>query len=278
MTKQEIYEGKLNTLTEKLNSALINIELVNIKTGELETIDSISKIAYTVSGIDITATVNDKTYMLNKAFGKVFEPSEAYTKALTDFQADFDNLVSANNDWAAEIEAKHKEELAKKAEEKRLQQIEEKKNNAVNNLTSAATRVRMKADYYTAQYYKTLGFIAKHAKKISAAMPDYIEDWFVGVFGDVERRVVDSSKKSPAGWIEQWGLSLTIDLDTADIPKFLRDYMSKSKNKSQIANTAFVFDIMSTYGFKFGKSQDYETILNSIPETYQISFSEGYNE
>jgi len=130
----------------------------------------------------------------------------------------------------------------------------------------------------TDDFYVGLGYIAKHAKKISAAMPDYLEKWFVKEFGDVERRVVDQTKLTSGGYTMQWALSLKIDLDTNDnIPRSLIRYLSKErKDIKAIADTEFVFGLMKSTGLQFGKVQDLDAIMNNIPADKLDNFKLGF--
>lgn len=127
-------------------------------------------------------------------------------------------------------------------------------------------------------FYYNIGWCAKHITTISAAMPDFLESYFVGVFGDVKRRVVDSKKVGPAGYTSQWSLSMTAALDTVDnIPPTLTAYMSKGKNKV-LSKLSFVYMLCEEFGFKFGSEQDIEAIRKEIPEKHLAEFEAGYND
>ena len=60
------------------------------------------------------------------------------------------------------------------------------------------------------------------------------------------------------------------------IPAFLSQYLSKSGNA--IANTSFIWDIVTNYGFKFGKTQDLDQIRGNIPTEYLTYIENGYAE
>ena len=123
-------------------------------------------------------------------------------------------------------------------------------------------------------HYEILGWMAKHLTSIKAAMPDYMEKWFVGRFGDVERYVVNSKKKTSGGFAYQWGLGLKLTFDE-DVKGPL-EQRATSKNKKVIDNVAFVWDLIENYGFQFGKEQNISQIKAEIPEENLVDFEKGY--
>lgn len=183
----------------------------------------------------------------------------------------------------AEYEAEQKrieeEKQAKIKEEKLREKAEKKKKELLdytNTLNTLAARISTGDEFYTA-----LGWLAKHTKKINAVMPDYLEDWFVNVFGnDSERKAVDSKLRTSGGFQYQWSLALTIDLDTNEnIPAILTQYLSKSETKKgkRLSNTEFIYRIAKDFGFNFGKVQDVEEIKKYIPSNMLEDFNLGYN-
>jgi hypothetical protein len=60
------------------------------------------------------------------------------------------------------------------------------------------------------------------------------------------------------------------------IPAFLTQYLSKTG--TSIANTSFIWDLVTNYGFKFGKTQDLDQIRGTIPTEYLTYFENGYAE
>jgi hypothetical protein len=77
----------------------------------------------------------------------------------------------------------------------------------------------------------------------------------------------------------QWAISMTANIKKKSldkIPAFLTEHLSKSGNA--IADTAFIWDLVSNYGFKFGKTQDIDQIRATIPTNYITAFEEGYAE
>lgn len=121
--------------------------------------------------------------------------------------------------------------------------------------------------------YEVIGWMAKHATGVRAAMPDYMEKWFVGKFGDVDRYVVNSKKKTSGGFDYQWGLGLKITFDK-EVAGIL-EQRATSQNKKVIDNVAFVWDLIENYGFQFGKTQDIEKIRLEVPKQYVSDFEKG---
>lgn len=185
----------------------------------------------------------------------------------------------AAEERAAKLQAEEdaKKELKKELRMKKMIANRDKQKERLIARTDAMSKKAIK-QHSTNEYYYALGYIAKHAKKIHAAMPDYLEGWFVKEFGDVERRIVDSTKVGAAGWVSQWTLSMVIDLDTNEnIPASLVQYLSDSKKEiKSISNTQFVFDLMRDSGLKFGKKQDVDAIIDEIPNQFLESFKLGY--
>jgi len=123
-------------------------------------------------------------------------------------------------------------------------------------------------------HYEVLGWMAKHTTSIRAAMPDWMENQFVSMFGDVERYVVDSKKKTSGGFDYQWGLGLKISFDKEVAGPL--EKRATSKNKKVIDSLTFVWDLIDNYGFTFGKKQDLDKIIDEVPDQYLADFQRGY--
>ena len=122
-------------------------------------------------------------------------------------------------------------------------------------------------------YYECLGWLAKHTTSIKPSMPDYMEPWFVKRFGDVERNVVNSKKRTQGGHPMQWGLSFKMSFNAEVVGPL--EVRATSKNKKVIDNVAFVWDLVEHYGFQFGKVQDIEKIREEIPNEHISDFEKG---
>lgn len=143
--------------------------------------------------------------------------------------------------------------------------------------TLAKTERTMSA---TGEFYYSLGWIANNCGAFACSLPDYLLPYFQSQFGsDYEPHTVDSRKKTVNGYSMQWAISMTANIKKKSldkVPAFLNQYLSKSGNA--IANTSFIWDIVSNYGFQFGKTQDIDQIRATIPTEYIQYFENGYAE
>lgn len=167
-------------------------------------------------------------------------------------------------------EAAEKAEAEKKAEAKYQQQKEK----ALKDFDKLVARANVELSDID-EFYYALGYIAKHAGTVSAAMPDYLENAFKKHFGsDAPCRVVDSKKKGPAGYTSQWTWSLGISLKKHEtVPASLQSKLNPA-GKS-ITDTSFVWDLVENYGFQFGKKQDIDKIKQTVPKKFISSFEAG---
>lgn len=132
----------------------------------------------------------------------------------------------------------------------------------------------------TGEFYYTLGWLANNCGTFACALPDYLLPYFQSQFGvDYEPHVVDSRKRTVNGYAMQWTISMTASIKKKSldkIPAFLTQYLSKTR--TSIANTSFIWDLVTNYGFKFGKTQDLDQIRGAIPTEYLTYFENGYAE
>lgn len=129
-----------------------------------------------------------------------------------------------------------------------------------------------------AEFYYSLGWIAKHLSRVYAAIPDYLLPVFEQHFGEGNQPYVYGSDKRTAGGHRfQWTTGLRINLSTKNLtpaPDYLSQYLNSTYNA--IINTPFVWDLVDNYGFQFGKKQDLDKIKSYIPVSYLEYFDEGY--
>lgn len=171
-----------------------------------------------------------------------------------------------------EAEKARREELKKQIEaDKRYAKRVER---ALNKLSTLKPEKTEKLFETPTSQYEVIGWMAKHLTSVRAAMPDFMEKWFIGKFGDVERYVVDSKKRTANGNPMQWGLSLKLTFNTE--VKGPLEQRATSKNKKVIDNVAFVWDLIENYGFQFGKEQNIHQIKAEVPEQYLPDFEKGY--
>lgn len=169
-----------------------------------------------------------------------------------------------------EKENKKKADQLKKAEAN-YERLKAKSIQDFEELTKRAKQVVTETD----EFYYALGWLAANARTVSAVLPDYLESAFVKHFGDdAPHRVVDSKKRSPAGWQQQWSWAFKISLKNPEaIPAMLNQYVGTTGK--EITKTSFIWDLVSDYGFKFGKKQDTLDIMRCVPIEYVPMFNEG---
>lgn len=166
-----------------------------------------------------------------------------------------------------EAEEKKQEEKYQTSKAKMIKEFE----------TLAKTERTMSA---TGEFYYSLGWIANNCGTFACALPDYLLSYFQKQFGtDYEPHTVDSRKRTVNGYAMQWTISMTASIKKKSlnkIPAFLTQYLSKTG--TSIANTSFIWDLVTNYGFKFGKTQDLNQIRGNIPTEYLTYFENGYAE
>ena len=166
------------------------------------------------------------------------------------------------------------EQLAEIKRQKELAKFQAKKEKALAKLQKLKPENTKKLFATPMSHYEVVGWMAKHCRGIRAAMPDWMEQQFVSMFGDVERYVVDSKKKTSGGFAYQWGLGLKITFDQEIVGPL--EQRATSKNKKIIDNVAFIWDLVDNYGFKFGKTQDIDAIIEEVPPQYLQDFNRGF--
>lgn len=199
---------------------------------------------------------------------ELFEAWKAINNFHTELTKQYNKIKAAELDAARE--AKKQEAADKKASEK----YEHQRAKALKDFEALANQEKVVVTETDAFYY-SLGWLAKHANNVVAVLPDYLADAFKKYFGpEAPCRIVDSKHRGPAGWQSQWSWSFTISLKKPDlVPAFLSDKLNPSGKA--VSKTSFVWDLVDSYGFKFGKEQDIENIRAHIPSNYLSSFEAG---
>jgi hypothetical protein len=170
---------------------------------------------------------------------------------------------------AEALEAKKKAAEEQKAEEK----YQKQKAKALKDFANRAQTTAVVNP--TEEFYYSLGWLTKHAGTIAAVLPDYLADAFAKHFGpEAPCRIVDSKKRSPAGWQQQWSWSFTVSLKKPDvIPATIAQHLNTDGNK--VSDTSFVWDLVDNYGFQFGKTQDVDKIRSHVPASHLSFFEAG---
>ena len=166
-----------------------------------------------------------------------------------------------------------KKEAEEKKQEEKYQASKAKMIKEFENLAK-----REKIMNATEEFYYSLGWIANNCGAFACALPDYLLPYFQKQFGtDYEPRTVDSRKRTVNGHAMQWTISMTASIKKKSldkVPAFLTQYLSKTG--TSIANTTFIWDLVSDYGFQFGKAQDLDQIRSTIPAHCVTYFENGY--
>ncbi len=242
--------GKVLSMTgSTLDDFIVNIEF--------ESVTKKFSLKHIADGNRFTKFVDEKVYE------KWRELNDLHIKLNTTYNTTKYALTQA------QVELDKKAEAEKKAEAK----FEKQKENSIrafDNLVNQASTVQDNDDFYFA-----LGWLASHVGTISAALPDYLESAFLKHFGpDTPARIVDSSKKTSNGNSMQWTFGFKASLrNPENIPAILEQYLSSTKKS--VANTAFIWELVENYGFKFGKKQDQSEIKSKVPAQHLTSFENG---
>ena len=173
-----------------------------------------------------------------------------------------------------EARQKMEAELQAKVEAKKAAAYEKKKAKDIQDFE--AMLANKTPITVTDEFYYSLGWIARHAGTVSAALPDYLHKYFAREFGsEAPCRVVNSQHRGPAGYQSQWTKSFSVSLVKIDtIPAYLEQYLNPKR--TAISDSDFVKTLVQDYGLKFGKQQDIEAIRDIIPVEYISIFESGY--
>jgi hypothetical protein len=220
---------------------------------------------------DRECTLSLRTSLLRE----LIKPSDEVKEILTRY---LETTKTSYTIYEAEEKAEYQrqQEQERKAREEKLEKekFEKRKQAALQKLNSIKPEQTSRLFKTPTSQYEVLGWMAKHTKSIKASMPDYMENWFVKIFGqEADRYVVDSTKRTSGGHPMQWSLSCRINFDT-EVPSLLLNKVAA--NKKVIDSVAFVWDLIDNYGFTFGKTQSYEQIESEIPNQYLEDFRRGY--
>ena len=235
--------------------------------------DTLDKMSMEVAFADCTkklGVMQVLTYPLFNKFADISEIGDAWDHAF-DLHTDMTKQVNTfrNAERQKAFEAKKQAEADKKAEK----QYEATKAKAIQDfetLTKTAMQKNVTNDFYYA-----LGWLAKHAGTVTAALPDYLDPAFTKYFGaDAPHRVVDSKKKGPAGYTSQWTWSFSISLKKPElVPALVAEHLNPAGKA--VSDTSFVWDLVDNYGFQFGKKQDVDKIRSHVPADCLSSFEAG---
>lgn len=171
-----------------------------------------------------------------------------------------------------EAEQKQKEEERRKVREQLKQ---EKFNQRVSKQINEFKNFKIKKST-NSNYYTFIGWAAKHLVSIRASLPDYLDKYFVGRFGDVKREVVDNKKRTSGGFPMKFSLGMNIRFNE-DLPIEYRRFTTSTK-KNNISDVRLGIDLVENFGFELNNKPNIDKIIKEIPEVNLQDFKAGYLE
>ena len=159
--------------------------------------------------------------------------SDAYTQILKDEKLEKQRIAEEK---AKELE---KLKLKEKMEAKRQKQIERDIEN-FNKLKNTL----VKSNYeYADEEEKFL----KEYCSVRVAIPDYLENYFKGLFPDSHPYVVDTSILSSGGFQKQWSIGASLHISKKGREHLPNGYHSRINDKYIINDTSFVLGLVREY-------------------------------
>jgi hypothetical protein len=215
------------------------------------------------------------TLLMNKLI-EIEEPAKTIIK---DFVADCKILqAEVRAAESARLVARMEADRLAKEQAKQAAKAREIRDRTTKEFDREATRTRTQET--TNEFYYALGWLAKNVGTVSAKIPDYLLTAFQTHFGsEYIPTIVDTSKKTSGNNAMQWTFSMKASISkkaTSPIPSILQQYLSTSGEA--LTNTSFIWNLVASYGFRFGKTQDIEQIRSTIPTNYLADFENGYAE
>jgi hypothetical protein len=278
-TTKEVYletEAELvKLLGEYIDKAPVSCKLYGNGKVVAVTGNTLEDMIVDIAIVDDTTRRFSLLHIMNNTFVKFEDDSEINEIWNSAFEV-HTNLTNAYRACEAKarqlaIEEAKKIETEKKAEEK----YQKQKEKAVRDFDELLNQARSLSA--VDEFYFAIGWLTKHISKVSVAIPDYLQSAFEQHFGtDAEPYVVDSKKRTSGGFAFQWGIGMTARLKSKDlgpIPTILTPYLNPAGKA--LSNTSFIWDLIETYGFKFGKKQDSDLIRSKVPAKYIPSFEAG---
>lgn len=273
------------TFTQKATEILLNQKVAHSKFGSglITEIDHVLEMSNptSVECLSIAAKIqfesNIKIFAINEMTLHLFTFDQEVEKQLTQFLNESQKILVKATSEAIRQERKEEAERKEKLKKEKLEElIQRKQKQELENIKDfKITHIENDPD---ANLFYTIGWLAKYTTRITASLPDYLENWFTSRYeiDDEDLKVIDSSERTPSGYSEKWGISMSLRFKpkTDNIPSLVDEV--KAKKSNVVNNVDFVGDLIETYNFKFGKEQDLEEIKKSVPEEYLPAFEEGY--
>lgn len=278
MTRETYLEAE-STIIKAISDYIIDAEVTNVKYGNGKVITlKGSTLENIILDIDFAGEIKQFSLihiMNNKSvkFVDTTEINDIWNSAFTLHNT----LTSTYKTYGQALrqqqyEAKKQAEADKKAEAK-YQKLREAAIKNFDQLVAEANSTLSDVD----EFYYALGWLANHVGVMTAILPDYLNNAFERYFGtETPKTLVDSRAKTSGGYAKQWSWEFrcTIKkLKETVVPACIQNITTDFSKG--IHNTSFLWDLVSNYGFQFGKKQDVNKIKETIPVQFIPSFEAG---
>lgn len=236
------YQIDLDKLNEDVSKELVGTEVTGrFGTGTITEVHaSHSNFGYGFVA-DVQFGTEKKQLQLNLALKsgtiKMSDTKRDILQGFTDMYKDIEEAIA--------LDRKLKQEEAQKKREE-----EEAERKYREKIKASLEKVEASIHTEVTTTDEDLLWLKNNSCAIKAALPDYMESWFVHTFGDVKRRVVDSKKKTSGGFAYQWSLGLSMKVKHPEAaPVGLQKYIS---DQGTIRNTPFLSTLYFDHGFTIG--------------------------
>lgn len=228
--------------------------------------------------VTIAFPERDVRFLVSAFFeGFLTASDDEISEVITQYAEVYKNLVE-RHDALRKAESDAARAAAKKAEadkkaEASYQKQKEQAVKSFDRMVQEAGTTKSDVD----EFYYALGWLASHTGALTAILPDYLGSAFEKHFGaDAPKRLIDARAKTSGGYAKQWSWEFRCNINKLKetvVPACLQSVTTDFTKG--IHNTAFLWDLVSNYGFQFGKKQDVNKIRETVPAQYISSFEAG---
>ena len=276
ITKENYLEKKEEVIKD-LNNLLVGTKITRCSNNEEGIILNveIGDWLKVETSLQATSKVGNATFNLFFALDKKSIQLEVN---VDDYKDIVDQLKKAELAAIKEVEIKkekERQERIKKEKEEELKKKREikllaRKQNVIKSFKELRkTSIKLDNDTYTC-----LGWLANNVSSIHATIPEYLQSYFESEFGlDAPKLVVDSGRKTSGGYDMQWNFSFSLRVKNIETAPLLIKQLFN--DKKELRNVEYIYDLVKNYGFKFGKKQDLDSILDNIPSDKLSQFKAG---
>lgn len=228
--------------------------------------------------VSVAFPEQDVRFPLSAFFeGFLTAPDDEISEVITQYAEVYKNLVEHRDELRrAESDAARAAVKKAEADKKAEANYQKQKEQAVKSFDRMVQETgTTKSD--VDEFYYALGWLASHTGALTAVLPDYLGSAFEKHFGaDAPKTLIDGRAKTSGGYAKQWSWEFKCNikkLKETVVPACLQSVTADFSKG--IHNTAFLWDLVSNYGFQFGKTQDVNKIRETIPAKYISSFETG---